>query len=230
MATSPLKQKTSTSSELRFSSSYAAFARRETCCRPSATCPPNGLWAVATFRRINADPALTRDCIQHKLTLVLKYWRWIFSLKGKILVIWNFSRFDFILITFNAKKKGGVITHPGYNSACYRTEIPHLFLQKRRVHGETWPEVSQQLSSSRIKMLQLSLDISGDHLWDSQGFGNKGEHRAHSKGVIQSVCVTHSRLIVCRVAACMRMPPGESAAMAELAAVLHNTCRGRNIF
>lgn len=31
--------------------------------------------------------------------------------------------------------------------------------------------------------------------------------------------------MVCCVAACMRTPPGERAAIAELAAVLDNTCR-----
>lgn len=51
-----------------------------------------------------------------------------------------------------------------YNNAPYRTKITHLLLQKWRVHRETGPEVSQQLSSSCIKMLQLSLDIIGDHL------------------------------------------------------------------
>lgn len=40
----------------------------------------------------------------------------------------------------------------------------HLVLQKWCVDRETGPEVSQQLSSSCIKMLQLSLDITGDHL------------------------------------------------------------------
>lgn len=81
--------------------------------------------------------------------------------------------------------------HPGYNSACYWMEIPHLFLQKRRVHRETRPEVSQQLSSSCVKMLQLSLDISGDHLWDSQGFGIRA-NTEHILNALFKVCVTHT--------------------------------------
>ena len=41
----------------------------------------------------------------------------------------------------------------------------HLLLQKRCVYRETRPEVSQQLSSSGIKMLQLSLNLTRYHLW-----------------------------------------------------------------
>ena len=59
--------------------------------------------------------------VTYKLTFVLKYWRWIFSLKGKILVIWNFSRFDFILITFMTIKPK-IIRNHRYNYAPYRME------------------------------------------------------------------------------------------------------------
>lgn len=96
-------------SDLRFSSSCDAFARCGTCCRLPATCPPNGPWAVAALRRIYANvtciPPPVHECGTYKLTFILKYWRWIFSLKGKILVIWNFSRLDFILITFMTQEK-----------------------------------------------------------------------------------------------------------------------------
>lgn len=166
-------------SDLRFSSSCDAFARCGTCCRLSATCPPNAPWAVATGRRFYATVTCVqppvRSCGTSKLTLILKYWRWIFSLKGKILVIWNFSRFDFILITFTTQinshyYKSDRTTPPPHP---HGMKMTHLVLQKRRVDRETGPEVSQQLSSSCIKMLQLSLDITGDHLWVGQGLDIK---------------------------------------------------------
>lgn len=87
-----------------------------------ATCLPRVELAVSGLQHLFQMPCELREslkdliqasggishycvCISQKLTFVLRYWRWIFSLKGQSLVIWNLSRFDFILITYRKQKQ-----------------------------------------------------------------------------------------------------------------------------
>lgn len=56
----------------------------------------------------------------------------------------------------------------------------HLLFQKRGVDWKTGPEVSQQLSGSCVKMLQLALDIIGYHFCKENTM--KGEREEILKG------------------------------------------------
>lgn len=134
-------------------------------------------------------------------------------------------------------KKGGTSCDL---QSCFYT-MSYLLFQKWCVDGKTGPEVSQQLPSSCIKMLQFPLNVRRYHLceyckwkkgkqlksffWEGRGGVTPRMFSERKWNVFHWDSATAVRFMACCDPVCMRRPPGESAAMADVAAALVKTCR-----